>query len=1102
MAAPSSPPDVSVELARFAEVALKTTRQDARRMACLCEAGKHIMDMEVNKLVAAAANSPCLMSYSSDCTPVSSRLRTKRKMTEHTTISREGQQDHELLVQHAFYRFIDHLGVAHSAVLLRDPQPLTHGKGAWALYSCGVEFAKTLRERGHRGIAVQHYTFDRAAFSALQKLFKQRHLQMAPSFGGAADGTSSVLLNLQEWTVSTGCALHDSHNALKWALHQQFCNPDLMKGLYIVVESIRNSYGQLLSYLGNWIVRSLQFVPDENLPPAEGRTVLWTALGLDPTLVEVLACQLRLQWKGGRLQVAASCLGLPDVIETLSSALLGVWHFKKFSDSRWITVGCSCRTVIASLLTGLESLIAFIREDPASSDWHIAGFARLCPAMKKFCAAASLASYVTDAFLSEMMDNPRLPMRLAFLKQCVLEEQQWLDGLPSEVWGPIAEVVGCAEPELRSDVISAGHISVAFLHTRVFSEAEKHPWSLACGDVESNLEDLANGPEPAERTAKKIWRLLHMGFNRHDVQEGLKLLLDCPWSTASAEQQHASATLVKKFHHEVGTDVLLVRSMLHATRHLLGQPSAQDRKLEKLERQVAKLQAKRPQKLSARHLYFRDVVGLASQWSGRGQELPALFTRTMMKLHGESWSRAPASVKASYEAMASVERAAAGQALSEDIQHAQDQLALAKLRAQEQSGCSRPPLMLSACKFSASALENFSALAASEMFSDAKVQQLRAKASLAPPVPPLFQQQQLQQLVVEEDKTPQPKPPWLVAMCRLRDHFADAALVIPSGSGQVFFKFLYATQSPLSAYFAPLEEQPQAVDADVITGANWEQVAMRSHEYQFRIDFGRSIPWDSLPFVPEDQLGVLTGVWCQGGNVAFCDAAAVPFGAFLERLPPLKEQRSRAGPAKPNPGRAGYQVGLETAYPFLQHFLSETPAKAASGSSPGAGSVDSDGPSEGSQPLDDEALAAAFDELHKAREAWAPTDDSLGEDFKVNLLGGAWSMQAKGKAVVACLASARTPRATKWCVQYGMHRSGRFEVSLYGEKAAQAFAHAWAHRMQFFLNLYLASNEDRYRYTQSDKDSYLEPTEFTAMASTLAGKMLSRASQLRATFPP
>ena len=1097
--AASPPPDVAQELARFAQVALSTTRQDGRRMACLCEAGKHVMEMEVTRLVAAAANSPCLMSYSSDCTPISSRVRTKRKLTEHTTISREGQQDHELLVQHAFYRFIDHMGVAHSAVLLRDPQPLTHGKGAQALLSCGIGFAKTLRQRGHRGIAVQHYTFDRAGFSALQRFFKQRHIQMAPTFGGAADGTSSVLLNLQEWICATGCALHDSHNALKWALHQQFCNTELTKGLYIVVESLRNSYGQLLQYLGNWVVRSLQFVPDENLPPVEDRTILWTALGLDPTLVEVLACQLRLQWKGGRLQVAASCLNLPDVMETVSSALLGVWHFKRFSDSRWITVGCSCRTLVASLLTGLESLVAFIREDSASSDFHIAGFARLSPDMKKFCAAASLASYVTDAFLSEMMDDPRLPMRLAFLKQCVLEEQQWLDGLPSQVWVPIAEVVGCAAPELRADTISAGHISVAFLHTRVFSEAEKHPWSLASGDIATNLEELANGPEPVERTARKIWRLLQLNFNRDDIQQGLQLLLDCSWGTASAEQQHASATLVKKFHREIGTDVLLVRSLLHSIRHLLCQPTAEERQLERLERQVAKLQVKKPQRLQARQLYFRDVLGLAGEWSERGRQLPPHFAQTIMKLHSESWSRAPAEVKAKYEAQASVERSESAKTLSEDIRYAQTQVELARLRKEEQDG-RRPPLMLSSCKLSSVALEHLQTLAASAMFSEAAVQQMRAKAKVAPPPLPLLEQHQLQQVVVEEDNPPQPKPPWLTAVCRLRDHFSDTALAIPTGGGYVFFKFLYATQSPLSAYFALLEEQEQPADTSVITGANWEQVAMSSHEHLFTIDFGRPIVWDELPPAPEGQLRVLTGLWHQGGNVVFSDAATVPLKDFLSRLPSLKEQRPRAAPAK-HPGRVGNPEVLATTHPFLEHFLSETTRKAASSSTPGAKPVDPDVEDEEGQPLDDEALAAAFDELHKAREAWGPTEESLVEDFKVNLLGGAWSLQTKGKAVVACLASAKTPRATNWCVQYGLYRSGRFEVSVYGEHAAQTFARAWAHRMQFFLDLYLASNERQYRYTQGDKDSYLEPTEFTALASTLMGKVLARAAQLRDTFP-
>ena len=203
-----------------------------------------------------------------------------------------------------------------------------------------------------------------------------------------------------------------------------------------------------------------------------------------------------------------------------------------------------------------------------------------------------------------------LPMRLAFLKQYVLEEQQWLDGFPSQVWVPIAEVVGCAAPELRADTISAGRISVAFLHTRVFSEAEKHSWSLASGDIATNLEELANGPGPVERTARKIWRLLQLKFDRDDIQQGFQLLLNCSWGTAGAEQQHASAALVKQFHREIGNDMLLVRSLLHSIRHLSCQPTAEERQLERLERQVAKLQVKKPQRLQARQSILETFSGL------------------------------------------------------------------------------------------------------------------------------------------------------------------------------------------------------------------------------------------------------------------------------------------------------------------------------------------------------------------------------------------------------------------------------------------------------------------------------------------------------------
>ena len=87
---------------------------------------------------------------------------------------------------------------------------------------------------------------------------------------------------------------------------------------------------------------------------------------------------------------------------------------------------------------------------------------------------------------------------------------------------------------------------------------------MGTGDVDENL--TAAGPEPDQPTASNIWRLVRFGYNRAQLKKGLSLLLDAPWGTSGAEQQHASATLLKKFHPEVGQDSVMEHAFLHTLR--------------------------------------------------------------------------------------------------------------------------------------------------------------------------------------------------------------------------------------------------------------------------------------------------------------------------------------------------------------------------------------------------------------------------------------------------------------------------------------------------------------------------------------------------------
>eukprot|EP00974_Lingulodinium_polyedra_P055067 5296152-Lingulodinium_polyedra.AAC.1 len=146
----------------------------------------------------------------------------------------------------------------------------------------------------------------------------------------------------------------------------------------------------------------------------------------------------------------------------------------------------------------------------------------------------------------------------------MLEELEFLASIKPAVWQALGQACGCAPAILQSEVVIAGHISFAFMEKRSFSQAAKLPWALGMGDIEENLQELKNGPEPQDVTSSKIWHLLQVGYNMQQLKQGVELLMDCPWGTSSAEQLHASATIFRKFHPEYGTETLMVRAFLHS----------------------------------------------------------------------------------------------------------------------------------------------------------------------------------------------------------------------------------------------------------------------------------------------------------------------------------------------------------------------------------------------------------------------------------------------------------------------------------------------------------------------------------------------------------
>eukprot|EP00974_Lingulodinium_polyedra_P029244 2818284-Lingulodinium_polyedra.AAC.1 len=73
------------------------------------------------------------------------------------------------MVEHTYIRYFDAVGDAHSATIVKEPIPMTHGKdhdAVWAIARRGLFVA---REHGHTGVSICHCTFDGGLFSGLYR---------------------------------------------------------------------------------------------------------------------------------------------------------------------------------------------------------------------------------------------------------------------------------------------------------------------------------------------------------------------------------------------------------------------------------------------------------------------------------------------------------------------------------------------------------------------------------------------------------------------------------------------------------------------------------------------------------------------------------------------------------------------------------------------------------------------------------------------------------------------------------------------------------------------------------------------------------------------
>ena len=193
-----------------------------------------------------------------------------------------------------------------------------------------------------------------------------------------------------------------------------------------------------------------------------------------------------------------------------------LFKFRLTTESRILTHGPSARSLNCVLFCGIEEIVRLTLGEGASS-YHLHGFeANLNLQVRRYTVTVSLLCYISESASAPLMEDARVAPQAEHIKGIISSEADYIYSLSSVTWQRLADIIrdGTSADELKTDVMFRSHTLRAFMFKRVFSKLDELPWSLAQGDVATNVSQLTMATASRDpHCSLKILQLREMGFN-------------------------------------------------------------------------------------------------------------------------------------------------------------------------------------------------------------------------------------------------------------------------------------------------------------------------------------------------------------------------------------------------------------------------------------------------------------------------------------------------------------------------------------------------------------------------------------------------------------
>ena len=255
--------------------------------------------------------------------------------------------------------------------------------------------------------------------------------------------------------------------------------------------------------------------------------------------------------------------------------------------------------------------------------------------------------------------------------------------------------------------------------------------------------------------------------------------------------------------------------------------------------------------------------------------------------------------------------------------------------------------------------------------------------------------------------------------------------------------------------------------------------------------------WSQMGLAEAELVTVSRYAVSVGDLVVVCSDAPAPIDDFLAPLADgEKEEKEEPAKKKPKINHASISADMLAQHPWLADHMKPQRAKAAGAA---ASSGDMDDPAEDAgdvldeipvgEVLDDDDLERLYKALEAKRVEWDIHTSEVFADraFKVMVCKGAACRELTGLDYDAVRAYA-SGAVAKWCERYNMQAAKRFNILLYEEHNAFTLAKAWCSKMGHLYSIYMDLDEEDYRFTDADCESWDMPAEYKELLPKLTPK--------------